>query len=88
MIYRLFQIQVVEGSKLTELARKEHILSYTLDGKRGVIFDRNLKKLAVNVDTKSLFAMPYKIDNSEQIAKILSEKTDAGYSEVINQLEK
>lgn len=88
LIYRLFQIQVVEGSKLTELARKEHILSYTLDGKRGVIFDRNLKKLAVNVDTKSLFAMPYKIDNSEQIAKILSEKTDAGYSEVINQLEK
>jgi len=88
LIYRLFQIQVVEGSKLTELARREHLVSYLLDGKRGVIFDRNLKKLAVNVDSKSLFAMPYKVDNPDEIARILSEKIDAKYSEVRARLEK
>ena len=73
LIYRLFQIQVVEGSKLNELARRGHVTSYVLDGKRGIIFDRNLKKLAVNVDSKSLFAMPYKVDNPDEIAKILSD---------------
>ena len=88
LIYRLFQIQVVEGSKLTELARREHVVSYVLEGKRGLIFDRNLKKLAVNVDSKSLFAIPYKIDNSDEIARILSEKIAVKYSEIRTRLEK
>ena len=76
LIYRLFQIQVVGGRKLTELAKREHILSYVLEGQRGLILDRNLKKLAVNVDSKSLFAIPYKITNSEETARILSKKVD------------
>ena len=71
LIYRLYQIQIAEGSKLEHLARKEHLTSYTLMGKRGIIFDRNLKKLAVNVDSKSLFAMPYKIDNTNEVAHYL-----------------
>jgi stage V sporulation protein D (sporulation-specific penicillin-binding protein) len=88
LIYRLYQIQVVEGSKLNELARREHIMSYVLDGKRGIIFDRNLKKLAVNVDSKSLFAMPYKIDNPDEIALILSDKLDLKYQDISTKLEK
>jgi stage V sporulation protein D (sporulation-specific penicillin-binding protein) len=88
LIYRLFQIQVVEGSKLSELARREHVLSYTLDGKRGIIFDRNLKKLAVNVDSKSLFAMPYKVESDDEVARLLSKKLDVGYSQIIEQLQK
>ncbi len=88
LIYRLYQIQVVEGSKLNELARKGHVTSYVLDGKRGIIFDRNLKRLAVNVDSKSLFAMPYKVDNPDEIAKILSEKLSLKYLDIKDQLEK
>ncbi|MBN2396053.1 MAG: stage V sporulation protein D [Candidatus Atribacteria bacterium] len=88
LIFRLYQIQVVEGSKLNEIARKEHVTSYVLDGKRGIIFDRNLKKLAINVDSKSLFAMPYKITNPREIAKILSEKLGLKYQDVLTELEK
>jgi stage V sporulation protein D (sporulation-specific penicillin-binding protein) len=88
LIYRLFQIQVVEGSKLSELARREHIISYILDGKRGIIFDRNLKKLAVNVDSKSLFAMPYKVESADEVARLLSTKLDVGYSQIREQLQK
>lgn len=88
LVYRLYQIQVVEGSKFDELARREHITSYILDGSRGVIFDRNLKKLAVNVDSKSLFAIPYKIDNPDQMARILSNELDLKYQYIKEQLEK
>jgi cell division protein FtsI/penicillin-binding protein 2 len=88
LIYRLFQIQVVEGSKLTELARKGHVFSYVLDGKRGTIFDRNLKRLAVNVDAKSLFAMPYQVVNGDEVSRLLAEKIDVGYSQIREQLEK
>jgi len=88
LIYRLYQIQIVEGSKLSELARREHIFSYVLNGQRGVIFDRNLKKLAVNVDSKSLFAMPYKVDNPDEMAKTLSDKLDLKYQDLRTLLEK
>jgi len=88
LIYRLFQIQVVEGSKLAELARKGHVFSYVLDGKRGTIFDRNLKRLAVNVDAKSLFAMPYQVVNGDEVSRLLAEKIDVGYSQIREQLEK
>jgi len=88
LIYRLYQIQIVEGSKLSELARREHFFSYVLNGQRGVIFDRNLKKLAVNVDSKSLFAMPYKVDNPDEMAKTLSDKLDLKYQDIRTLLEK
>ncbi len=86
LIYRLYNIQVVGGSVLHELARKEHITSYAIDGKRGVIYDRNLKRLAVNVESKSLFAIPYKIEQPEQTARILSSKLGLDYQEIVKQL--
>jgi len=79
---------VVGGTVLNELARKEHVTSYILDGKRGIIFDRNLKKLAVNVESKSLFAMPYKIDEPDQVAQLLSTKLDLAYQDIAEKLRK
>lgn len=88
LIYRLYNIQVVGGTVLNELARKEHVTSYILDGKRGIIFDRNLKKLAVNVESKSLFAMPYKIDEPDQVAQLLSTKLDLAHQDIAEKLRK
>ena len=86
LIYRLYNIQVVSGSVLHELARKEHIASYAIDGKRGVIYDRNLKRLAVNVESKSLFAIPYKIEEPEETARLLSSSLGLPYQEIEKQL--
>ena len=88
LIYRLYNIQVVGGGELNELARKEHITSYILDGKRGVIFDRNLKRLAVNVETKSLFAIPYKIEKPEEVARLLSIRLSLPYQRIEEELNK
>ncbi len=76
------------GSVLNELARKEHVTSYIVEGKRGLIFDRNLKRLAVNIESKSLFAIPYKIEKTEQIAQLLSSKLGLSYQNIENQLRK
>ena len=88
LIYRLYNIQVVSGSVLHELARKEHIASYAIDGKRGVIYDRNLKRLAVNVESKSLFAIPYKIEEPGETARLLSSRLGLPYQEIEKQLTK
>lgn len=88
LIYRLYNIQIAGSSVLNELARKEHIASYILDGKRGIIFDRNLKKLAVNIESKSLFAMPYKIDDPDQLARLLSTKLGLAHQDIAEKLRK
>jgi cell division protein FtsI/penicillin-binding protein 2 len=86
LIYRLYNIQIAGSSVLNELARKEHMASYILDGKRGIIFDRNLKKLAVNIESKSLFAMPYKIDDPDQLARLLSTKLGLAHQDIAEKL--
>jgi len=88
LIYRLYNIQIAGSSVLNELARKEHMASYILDGKRGIIFDRNLKKLAVNIESKSLFAMPYKIDDPDQLARLLSPKLGLAHQDIAEKLRK
>ncbi len=86
LIYRLYNIQVIGRSVLNELARKEHITSYAIDGNRGNIYDRNLKKLAVNIESKSLFAIPYKIEQPEQTARLLSSILNINHHDIEKQL--
>ncbi len=88
LIYRLYNIQVAGGSVLNELARKEHLTSYVVDGKRGNIYDRNLKRLAVNVESRSLFAIPYQIDDPEHTAYMLSSVLNINQREIEKQLVK
>ena len=80
LIYRLYNIQVLQQGKYKELARQEHLTSLSIDGERGNIYDRNLNKLALNVPTKSLFAIPFKIKNpldaARKISSILNLKSD------------
>ncbi len=72
LIYRLYNIQIIHFETYRNLAHKEHLTSFYLEGERGNILDCNFKKLAVNVNTKSLFAIPSKIQDSQQTAHILS----------------
>lgn len=88
LIYRLYNIQVVGGSLLNELARKEHVTSFVIEGNRGLIYDRNLKRLAVNVESKSLFAIPYKIEETKKTAQLLSTKLRLPYQNIEKQLQK
>jgi len=72
IIYRLYNIQIIHHDTYQVLARREHLTSLYIEGERGNIFDRNFKKLAVNVNTKSLFAIPPQIQDPQQTAQILS----------------
>jgi len=72
IIYRLYNIQIIHHDTYQVLARREHLTSLYIEGERGNIFDRNFKKLAVNVNTKSLFAIPPQIQDPPQTAQILS----------------
>jgi len=77
LISRAFQLQVLSGKILKNLADRQHTRMLQIPSERGVIFDRNGEKLAVSVVADSVCADPSSIANPDwaagQIAPILNE---------------
>ena len=69
---RLYDLQILNHQKFFRQASKEQVRSIKISPKRGVIYDRNLEKLAVNIPSYSLYARPKKISRPEKIARKLS----------------
>lgn len=86
LIYRLYNIQVIQSNKFEEIAQQEHLTSLSIEGERGNIYDRNLKKLVVNVNIQSLFAIPPKIENPREAALKISLILNLETKEVLDKL--
>lgn len=52
----LFYIQIFHSSFLARLAQRQHEHFITIDPKRGTIYDRNLRPMAINLPVYSVFA--------------------------------
>lgn len=86
LIYRLYNIQVIQSNKFEEIAQQEHLTSFSIEGERGNIYDRNLKKLVVNVNIQSLFAIPPKIENPREASLKISLILNLETKEVLDKL--
>ncbi len=86
LVYRLYNIQIVQSNKFKEIARQEHLTSFSIEGERGNIYDRNLKKLAVNVTVQSLFAIPPKVKNPQETARKISSILNLKTKDVLDKL--
>jgi cell division protein FtsI/penicillin-binding protein 2 len=71
-IIRLALIQTFQSEYLTKLASKQHNIYIELPAQRGIIYDREMKPLAVNVRSYSLFAVPREVENKTNTAEVLS----------------
>ena len=65
-------LQVFRSSWLSQKAADQYEVSCRSYGKRGTIYDTNLKELAISIDVTSIAAHPPKIKNARAIAKSLS----------------
>jgi len=70
--FRLLAIQLFRASFLSRLAAQQHTYYMELEPKRGGIYDRNMRPLAVNVATFSLYAVPPQIQDREAVATQLN----------------
>ncbi len=68
---RLVTIQLLRASFLSRLAAKQHTYYMELEPKRGEIYDRNMRPLAVNVATYSLYAVPPDIADAGAVVEHL-----------------
>lgn len=69
---RLFVVQLGAAKPLSEIATDQYKTFVRLLPKRGVIYDRNLRELAVSINLDSVFLDPQVVEDKESTAKKLS----------------
>ena len=58
---RAWFLQMIEGPRLADRAKRQYMASELVTGKRGMIFDRNGQVLARSVECRSIYARPAEI---------------------------
>ena len=69
---RLYQLQWLHADELKAQARRQHEQQIEIEGKRGNIVDRFGRELAVSLETFSLFAHPWKVQEPLKVARRLA----------------
>ena len=74
---RLVYLQVIERNDLTRIAERQQEQKVRFEAKRGTIYDRRGRELAVSLDVESIYGVPTVVDNprmmAAQLARVLSE---------------
>jgi cell division protein FtsI (penicillin-binding protein 3) len=65
---RLFLLQVVRHSEYVERAQKQQQRTFEVAPRRGVLYDRNMRELAMTVQVDSIYAVPIEIDDKDKPA--------------------
>lgn len=86
LIGRLGKYQIVKGKELKQEALQQWTKSIDIKPKRGIIYDRTGKKLAVSVGAYTVYATPADIDEKEETAKTISQILDLEEEEVLDKL--
>ncbi len=73
IVLRLGWLQVVRHSDFVKRAALQQKRMIDIAPRRGVLYDRNLRELAVTVQVDSIYAVPYELgDNRENASEILA----------------
>ncbi len=86
---RVAWIQLVRGEELQKEALDNRLQSVEIEAKRGVIYDRNGKELAISVDAPSIGVWPPIVKRSgkeKEIAEQLSEVLEMDKNDVLERL--
>lgn len=70
--WRLADLQVLRADQMTTLARKQQEQVMSLDARRGLIYDRRGRELAMSIEVDSVYAVPAEIDDPAGTAAALA----------------
>lgn len=88
LFFRLIWVQVVNSDNFREKALEQRLREMRLEPKRGIIYDRNEKELAVSGTAESLQAIPSVIEDPQGTAKKLAEILTKSEEEIYQRLTK
>ena len=70
--FRLFWLQVVRHQEFMERAEKQQQRTFEVAPRRGILYDRNQRELAITVQVDSIFAVPGEIGDKQAAARALA----------------
>lgn len=87
VLLRLFSLQIGQHQSLLEKASRQHRRLIPLVGRRGSIYDRHGRELAVSLVAASVFAQPREVRDPEGTASKLSPLLNLPAQEIVRKLE-
>jgi len=85
IVSKLFWLQILRHKEFVEKAQKQQEHTFEVAPRRGVLYDRNLRELAMTVQADSVFAVPSEVDDKEAtvhaLAQIVHSPEDSWTSE-------
>src|SRR6185437_10641997 len=69
---RLFWLQIIRHNEYVERADKQQQRTFEVAPRRGVLYDRNMRELAMTVQVDSIYAVPSEIENKKSAAQTLA----------------
>lgn len=88
IVARLYGLQIINHQEFKRKVDKNQVRKVDILPERGIIYDRNLEKLAINIPSYSLYAYPKKISHPEKVAGKLSSILGMKKSSLVEQLKK
>jgi len=78
IVAKLFWLQIVRHREFVEKAQKQQQHTFEVAPRRGVLYDRNLRELAMTVQAESVFAVPSEIEDKKTAVHALAAIVHAG----------
>jgi cell division protein FtsI/penicillin-binding protein 2 len=85
---RLAFIQIVNFPFYSSVAKDQHTITIPLEPKRGAIFDREMRVLAVNLNVESVYANPREVASAPAAARSLASILDLDEEVLLERLQR
>lgn len=84
LIIRILYIQFVKGDEYKQKAYDQYTTETTINAKRGTIYDRNMKEMAISVTAEDCIIVPNKIRNTDLLSAEKKEVLITGLCELLD----
>ncbi|HEB70999.1 MAG TPA: penicillin-binding protein 2 [Nitrospirae bacterium] len=88
IIIRLWHLQIIQHSALSDRAENNRIRQVTLDGRRGKILDRNGDALVDSRPSFQLSVIPEDLENPKETLELLSRRVEFDMDEKLKEIKK
>ncbi|MGL5311886.1 MAG: peptidoglycan D,D-transpeptidase FtsI family protein, partial [Peptostreptococcaceae bacterium] len=82
LTFRTGYLQIVKGDWLSSEAREQQTREIPIEPKRGTIYDRNMKEVAVSVTKYTVWCKPVEVKDKEEAAKSVAEILGKEYDDI------
>jgi cell division protein FtsI (penicillin-binding protein 3) len=86
IVGRFFQLQVIRHDHYERIARGQQFEPIDTPAKRGTIYDRHLRPLAVTLPSMQVFVDPHLVRDPETVAREISRRTTHTYSSILKRI--